>query len=690
MSGSTIRRNMTALLLWCAAAAMTTAALVLYARGGAQVWQVLLVWCAAAAGAYLPGVLLARLCRTQVRGPLRFVLHCVLGGAFFALLTVAACLTGLHWLAPAITALLCALWVVDRVRRARAKAVRRVPEQLPWLALIVAVCVLLNALWSLRYTHPTVAGSLIPSQDFFWNLGNVQSFLQGFPPEDLRVAEVTVTYHYLTELLQAGLILLTGAPAYDVVAFAAYAPVAAGMVGCMYALGTQLWGHGSSRALALSSLPLWMGCASLWKALEAGGSRFGNMLLIHVVSNINGQATAFLFLAAFLTVFHALEQASWRAGALLPVCGIAAFFLLTFSKGPQAALLALALTAAVLVRLLVCALTRQRKKPAPAQIAVPAAVCLGFWPVYGGLFSAGADSSMAFSLTGTVELHFFGSILNAGRIALGGAWPLLLAALWLAQAFCMAPAGGLAFCLGALRDIRRVKELSLSVLMLYAAIPGGLLAFFLFDHYSSSQIYFASIALFFLGILLLRELPALWARRSRFGRLCRIGAVALLAVGVLTGVCQTVYLVQSAAAVRDPSVATNKLPLTAAEETGCGWLRDNAEEGELFATNRMHTGSSLEGLSNVYSGLSGRQAYCESIKYALSNMGDQTGDIIQRYERMEELFRPDTTPQRVQDICTQYGITYVLYHTGSPGSNIPLQEMQPVFVSEDLIIYRVQ
>ncbi|MBQ8611715.1 MAG: hypothetical protein IJ412_08415 [Oscillospiraceae bacterium] len=684
------KKNIRAPLQWCVAAIATTIALVLYHQGGTHIWQVLFVWCAGAAGIFLPGSLILQLCRTQIQGALRFVLMCVFGMAFFVSVTVLACLTGAHWLVPALIIGTCVVWIAAKIFSSRTGKTRRTAfPALPVLVLTASVYVLLNALWSMRHTHPALAGSLIPNQDFFWNLGNVQSFLQSFPPQDLRVSGVTVTYHYLTELLQAGLVLLTGVSAYDVTAFASYAPVAVGLTGCLYGLGEQLWGAGSRRAIALSSLPVWMGCISLWKSLGAGGSRFGNMLLIHTTSNINGQATAFLFLAAFLAILLALEKTDWHTGALLPAGGILAFFLLTFSKGPQAALLSLALSAAVIVRLLSCMLTHQVRKPSAAQIVVLASICFGFWLVYTGLFSAGASSSMSLSLTGTIELNFFGSILNAGKILLGSVWPVLVPVLWLVQSFCMAPAAAAAFGLGLLQDIRRLKDLPLSALTLYAAVPGGLLAFFLFDHYSSSQIYFASIALFCLGVLFMQKLPSLWKYRGYAGRLLQFGIIVLLSLGALTALCQMTYLVRSAVTVPEEPAPTNKLPLTAAEEEGCLWLAQDMAEDALFATNRMHTGSALEGLSNVYSGLSGQQAYCESFKYAVSNMGDQTGDVMERYRLMEELFHPDTTPQRAHDICIQHGITHVLYHSSSPGSNISLQEMEPVFLSEELIIYRV-
>ena len=99
--------------------------------------------------------------------------------------------------------------------------------------------------------------------------------------------------------------------------------------------------------------------------------------------------------------------------------------------GGIAALIALALTAALAFRLLLAAGHRLLHKKAAVRFTggnlwLYLAVCVGFWLVYGGLFSAGAGSSMAFSLTGTLELHFFGSILNAGKIVLGSRWPVLV------------------------------------------------------------------------------------------------------------------------------------------------------------------------------------------------------------------------------------------------------------------------
>ena len=57
------------------------------------------------------------------------------------------------------------------------------------LALAAALCFALPA---------AADGAVVPQQDFFWNVGNAQSFLLGFPPQDLRFSGYTLTYHYLS------------------------------------------------------------------------------------------------------------------------------------------------------------------------------------------------------------------------------------------------------------------------------------------------------------------------------------------------------------------------------------------------------------------------------------------------------------------------------------------------------------
>ena len=660
----------------------------LYHRCGAGLLPAVWTWAAAALAVCLPGSALCTLLCRQAPADLRPTLCLVYGGAGFALTTVLASFTGLHVLVWVWTAAGCGLWLVQRRKGLHPGDGRqKLPGLLPVLCAVFVFC---NALWAVRYLHPSVATVARPSQDFFWNLGNTQSLLAGFPMADLRVEGVTVSYHFLTELFGAGLCMLTGLPAYDVVAFYGYAPVAAAMVVCLYGLGRTLWGETArARPLLLASLPLWLGCASLWKVLDTGLGRFGNVLEIYVISNINGQATALFALAAFFAVFARLEQCRWQAPAGLWAAGVLAFYLLVFSKSPQGAILALALTCALGLRGLFALRTRQ--KPGRALVCFCLLVPVGFWLVYQLYFAAGADSSMAFSLTGTLNLYFFASILQALQIRLGGLWPVCLPVLWLAQSLLAAPA---AFCVwvgSALRDLFHLRRVSALHLTWHACIVGGLAAFYWFDHYSSSQLYFLILAIFCLGLVLLDRLPALWqGGKVWYRQAARAGCAVLLAVGCVTSLFTAVWLVRTAPVqLAGGTPDARYYALTAEEEDAARWLAENMEPDALFATNRMHTGTAQEGLSNVYSGLSGRQAYCESFKYAVSNMGDRAGDVMARYETVSRMFSPEISEAELRQLCRETGVTYLVYHAPSPGSDAQLACLEQVYRSDVISIYKV-
>lgn len=685
-------------LLLVLAAGLVCGALALYAACGAAVRDVLVVWLAAWAGIWLPGVTLTRRLAAP-RPSYRTVCAVLWGSAAFAAVTAAA--SALH--APKLVHAWVVFWAAAALLQpftrpaARQRTAHTLAARLRFfgsrtgaaLCCITAVLIFGNALWAVRYAHPAAVGALVPSQDFFWNLGNVQSFALGLPLADLRVDGVTVTYHYLTELLQAGLWFAVDypLPAYDVVAFAGYAPVAAGLVACLYGLGRQLWPDCKPRPLLLAAMPLWLCCASLHKTLANGVSRFGNSVALHTVSNINGQATAYLFLAAALLLLDELFQKQLKAGPGLWAGAVAAFYLLAFAKSPEAAILAIALACVLAVLLL------QRRMPVRQAALLALLIPAGFAVLYKVYFAAGASSSMSFSLTGTLDLYFFSSILSALKLRFAAFWPALVPVLWAAQTVLMAPAACIAWVCAAARALWRKLQVGPSRLLWHACTAGGLLAFYLFDHYSSSQIYFANLAVFCMGLFLLDALPAVFgaaARRTARQRLLRLGTAALLAAGGITLACLGVYLGRSAAqTLTAPVLSESKWELAPGEEEACAWLAAQMEPDELFATNRMHTGAAEEGLSNVYTGLTGRRAYMESFKYAVSNMGERAGDVMTRYDQMTELFRPDTDEARLRQLCAACGIDYILYTPQASGSESQLACFELVYQNADCSVYRV-
>ncbi len=127
----------------------------------------------------------------------------------------------------------------------------------PLLAFWGALAVVYSV-YGLSLSHPTAAQAITPNQDFFWNLGNIQSFLQGFPPQDLRFAGVTVQYHYFTELLYAALAMATGLPAYDIAAFYAVPLMLGAVLFGLLQLARTLFSGKLQRALCIGEVRVWL------------------------------------------------------------------------------------------------------------------------------------------------------------------------------------------------------------------------------------------------------------------------------------------------------------------------------------------------------------------------------------------------------------------------------------------------
>ena len=143
---------------------------------------------------YAPGKSAARACGAK-RSGLERTAALVFGASLFTLLSIAASVTGvwlLLWLPLVWTA-----WDMFQHRRELSWKTPRANLLLPLLTVLTAAAAVLPQ------AHPSAAGQVVPNHDFYWNLGNVESFLNGFPPSDLRFSGYTLTYHWLTELFCA-------------------------------------------------------------------------------------------------------------------------------------------------------------------------------------------------------------------------------------------------------------------------------------------------------------------------------------------------------------------------------------------------------------------------------------------------------------------------------------------------------
>ncbi len=675
---------------------------VLYQCAGAHVLQALFVWLLACL-ALVPGHGLLYKVAPKLPLAQQMAGGMVLSMLFFSAVTLGASASGVHVLVRLYLLGAAGLlaWILCKKRACITKPLSFLQTvDGAFLCVACALAVLMNAFWSVRYASPIAVGTMNASQDYYWNLGNVKSFLLGFPLADLRIDGVTVQYHFLTELYQAGLCMASGLSADALVAFYTYAPLVGMMLCVSYALGYEMWGKQAARqepdacrvawlqqlrpscarALALATMPFWLVCVSLWKAQD-GASRFGNGLFLQVISNINGQVTALLAIAAFFLFLFALFAQNEHTRLHVLLC-VGSFALLTFAKSPQAGLLAIALACAGVVHGIA---SRANRKKTLVMFAIAAA----FLCLYQNWFVAGASSSMKFSLVGSLNSGYFASILAALQIRFAGNWQLFLPLLMALQALLMMPAVVGAWVCIALCDCKRLLQQSALKLVLHAATVGGFVAYFIFTHYSSSQAYFAYLALYTAGLLVLESLPQLFGLlRGSFGKLLKICWLVVLLASMLTLLIQSASVVRQALQYFDEPVCKEGVwALTAGEAEGCQWLAENMPEDALFATNRMHSSDAQEGLSNIYTGLSGRRAYMESFKYAVSNMGENAGDVMSKYAQVNTLFSAQTTEEELRAICESTNISYLLYTPLASGDCAQLDCFPVVYQNETITIY---
>lgn len=555
-----------------------------------------------------------------------------------------------------------------------------------------------------KYTHATEAGQILANHDFLWNVGNAESFLIQFPPEDLRFYDVRLTYHYLTELITAALSLVTGISCYDILAFYQQPLTLCALVACLYAFGRFFFRNDrgqvqEGKALLFVFAPFLFACASLWAILPNGLSVFWTMNITHLVTNINSQATLILFLSVFTVLFFRAIELRFRIPFIPFIVTVAAFALLCFAKGPAAAIVACAAALTVLFLLF--------RKEAGWRGAL-FALCVGgiFLVIYLTMFSSGPNTSVSLSVSGTLEKGLFGDWLWQLKTTAPARYKIVRIVLIPVQAVLMLPAAMPLVLVGAAEDLRRLFRLRGDILFASACAAGGTLAYFLYDHPAMSQIYFFLLATFFLHLLAIRQLdrlPLWWnAAKStckRFGTALRRGwvcAVALLAaVGLLTAGFTYVNLCGSGLRqlLRNFDII-EKYPydcvLTADDEAAALWLRENTDADIcMFATNRIHTGARNEGVSNIYSALSARQGFMEGYQYAVTNMGVSEAVVNERTTVNEALFSAETDAQTILGLCEKYGITHLIYSRQMDGDESQLVAFPCVYSGPDVRIYEI-
>lgn len=674
-------------------------------QSGGPLWELLLFALVIAAYIVLPGLFWADVLRTKKFAPgFTGPVAILLGSGFFVVCYCLAMYLHVLWGLRVVPPLVGLVWLCLKLlqnkgglRQKLKKAVRWRPQPHQWMLMLLWAALLLFFTFYgvVKHARPSAVGDILPNHDLLWNVGNANSFKLAFPPEDIRFFGVRLHYHYLTELLAGALSIVSGISAYNILAFYLQSFMLAALVLCSYKFGRVMWPDSLLKSMLFTYAPFLFCCASLWKILPNGWSVFGNSNITHLVTNINSQTTAMVFLCIFLGLLVFAMRARYKTSFVHYVVLLCAFVMLTFAKGPLAAIVLCSLVLTLLFGLL--------QKNTTWRGLVFGAVAAGvFVFVYLAMFSSGASDSMPFSFTGTLARGYFANIEHRLFMELPNLWRFAVPVLYVLQSFLMMPAQFPLYIRGVGHDILHLKELKPERMLAQGAVPGGLLAYFLFNHPHGSQVYFLFAAIFFINILMVDKIEWLrWPKRDGktaakakqvVQKVFVAGTAVCIAVSVITsGFLYVHYMGSGGRQLLRNLGVTPKYPydvvITPDDEAAMLWLRDNSPEDAMFATNRIHTGARAEGISNLYSAFCERQAFMEGFQYAKTNMGVSGEEIAYRLGVNNALFSAATDPAEVLRLCQENGISYLVYSTQLPGDESQLSSMLLVYDSPTVRIY---
>ena len=567
--------------------------------------------------------------------------------------------------------------------RTRRKTTTHKLTAFQWLAVLLFFSLLLLYTFTtvIKSAKPASVGDTLLSADMLWNIGNANSFTLKFIPEDIRYSGVQLHYHYLTELFAGAVCWLSGISAYNIVAFYMQPWVLVCVVYCLYTFG-KIWFEDAVKAMMFTYSMFIFGCGSLWTCFTTGYSSFYNDNAKHIITNINAQSTATVFLCIFGGMFVQLMKKKFDASFIDTGLWLSAFFMLCFAKGPVAAIVAIG-GAITLLWLFI------QKKIKFLGVLSAAAMSGLFFVIYSIFFASGANTSMRLNLWVTSRKTTLGTYSGPlwSQVSTP-VWRLITVVVIVADIFMVAPAQVVMYLAGLGRDIKNIFRLNGKRLWSNSMVAGGFIAYYLFDHYAMSQVYFLFLALFFLHLIAIENLDLLK------GKILPKIVIFAGCIAVSTTVFMYTNFIGSGARFLARNLGIiDKYPyetvINADDQLAMEYLAENSPENALFATNRIHyANSKQDGISNIYSAFSGRQCYMEGYAYALTNMGVPYYVIDQRLVINDKLFNVETSADELVYLCQQTGITHLVYTTQLYGDDTVIASVfEKIYDSETVKIY---
>ena len=132
--------------------------------------------------------------------------------------------------------------------------------------------------------------------------------------------------------------IVSGIACYDIYVFYAGPLVLAALLCCLYALGICFYRGHRNKALLFTFAMFLFNCASLWTALTNGTGSFGNTNMMHLITNVNAQGTAAVFVSVFVILFIEMARRCFDVSWMYLTVFLGSFALVCFAKGPAAAI----------------------------------------------------------------------------------------------------------------------------------------------------------------------------------------------------------------------------------------------------------------------------------------------------------------------------------------------------------------
>lgn len=641
-------------------------------QGGCAPWMVVTSIVFALIDIILPGTFWLQICRTKLglkqlceRAPMSMML--LLGTGFFALVSLISFRlenTLLLALAMPVFAAL-GLWSSVRLLKKEKCHPQVVLEPLPMWIFAATLAVYLFV-WVPFVAHPQAVGATSIKQDFLWNVGDVNSFFLGFPPPDIRFEGVRLHYHHLNELLCAGVSAASGVHPYDLLGVVWPLFCLSGAAACLYEFGISLY-NSRKTAAALILLVFFTDAKVLY----------------HATTNVNSVATSILYSSAWLSIVAYLWEDERRVQPVSIILGLCASFLLLMAKGPVGLILILALACAALWR----ALMEKRL----GRMTLFAAIQLGLLAaVYLVMVSVGADR-MDVSLFATLERTGFLAMADAaGKIHPALYWLMLPVAALLFLCLTRA-AVFICYFYCAVRRVKKVKQICGMEMLIHTAIFGSLAAFFLLDHYAYSQAYFLFLATQLAAVITAPYIAVLpkksWKKRTMLTA-CVLG-IALCVGNTSIAIGQGIFRIEQNVGLAEKDDSMDVLP---DHEQAANWLANHMKKDETFAVNRYRDSQTAAGSSNLYTALSGHQAYMEGWLYEVFRMGVPEEIAQEKRSQTMIMFSPSSTPEQVLETARANGIDYLVFDElyAYDGENGPQFELLDLVLDLEAVkIYRV-